>query len=266
MLEFEKMKPLPPPTIDDEAVFKAAYEPSEEECVAIKAFVESHSDEFADIPPGKILRFLRARDMNGKKAATMLRTHMTWYNKYKPNELHETEINQKALDSGCWRLLGRTQDGSPVLEIQVGLWNPHEYGKEDYVTYVGWFEAMLERMMQRHTKMIIIFDMAGWKFWHANYVTYIHGLVDIAQNQYPERLRRVLMVNAPFIFKGVWAVIRPWLDPKTATKVVFLSEEFTLLAEFTDLTLALDLLPARYGGTVVCDTDLPCPGFTEHMA
>ena len=74
------------------------------------------------------------------------------------------------------------------------------------------------------------------------------------------------MVNAPFIFKGVWAVIRPWLDPKTATKVVFLSEEFTLLAEFTDLTLALDLLPARYGGTVVCDTDLPCPGFTEHMA
>lgn len=262
----EKVAPLPPPTIDTQAVFEAAYKPSEEEYTAIRAFVECYSDEFAEVPPGKILRFLRARDMQDKKAASMLRTHITWYNKYKPNELHETEINQKALDSGCWRLLGKTQDGSPVLEVQVGLWNPHEYGKDDYVTYVGWFEAMLERVMQTHTKMIVIFDMAGWKFWHAKYVSYIHGLVDIAQNQYPERLRRVLMVNAPFIFKGVWAIIRPWLDPKTAAKVVFLTGKEELKPEFADLTISLDILPARYGGAVVCETDLPCPGFAEHMA
>jgi hypothetical protein len=257
---------LPPPIIDTEAVFEEAYKPSDEERVAIRAFAESHGDEFAEVPPGKILRFLRARDMQDKKATAMLRTHMTWFKKYKPNELHETDINQKALRSGCWRLLGKTEDGSPVLEVQVGLWNPHEYDKDDYVTYVGWFEAMLERFMQTHTQMVVIFDMTGWKLWHAKYVSYIQGLVDIAQNQYPERLRRVLMVSAPFIFKGVWAIIRPWLDSKTAAKVAFVTTEGELKQQFAALTLPLDLLPARYGGAVACDTDLPCPGFEEHMA
>jgi len=68
----EKVAPLPPPTIDTQAVFEAAYKPSEKEHTAIRAFVECYSD-FAEVPPGKILRFLRARDMQDKKAATMLR-------------------------------------------------------------------------------------------------------------------------------------------------------------------------------------------------
>ena len=44
--------------------------------------------------------------------------------------------------------------------------------------------------------------------WHATYISYIKELVSIAQDHYPERLANVFIVDAPFIFKGVWSVIR----------------------------------------------------------
>eukprot|EP01047_Picozoa_sp_COSAG01_P043747 COSAG01_NODE_3905_length_5559_cov_13.718498_6_plen_82_part_00 len=38
--------------------------------------------------------------------------------------------------------------------------------------------------------------------------TDVKELVDIVQNQYPERLDRALLVNVPFIFQAAWKLIR----------------------------------------------------------
>ena len=94
---------------------------------------------------------------------------------------------------------------------------------------------------------------------------YINRLVDIAQNQYPERLRRVLLVNAPFLFRGAWSIISPWLDPVTKAKVKFVSAIKALREEFREVKVSLDLLPERYGGNIEDECLIPCPGFVEHM-
>jgi hypothetical protein len=256
---------LVPPSIDDAANLEIAYSPTAEEYDSLKAFIKADKDKEFDVPIGKLLRFLRARDMDYDRTVAMLHSHMNWYNKFTPNLLVEDDVDQAALKSGCWRVLGRTEDGSPILEVILAKWNPHEYEKEDYIRYIAYFEAMIERMMSKNSKMIVIFDMEGWALWHAGYISYINQLVDIAQNQYPERLRRVLMLNAPFIFKGVWNVISPWLDVKTAQKVVFLTGKEAILPELKLLTASLKLIPARYGGDVENENELPCPGFVEHM-
>jgi hypothetical protein len=37
----------------------------------------------------------------------------------------------------------------------------------------------------------------------------------IAQDYYPEQLGQMMIVNAPYLFSTVWAIIKVWLDEKT---------------------------------------------------
>ena len=30
---------------------------------------------------------------------------------------------------------------------------------------------------------------------------------------------RMYIVNAPFLFSGIWAIVKPWLDEKTRNKI-----------------------------------------------
>eukprot|EP00946_MAST-07B_sp_MAST-7B-sp1_P003292 g3292.t1 len=256
----------PPPCIDDAAHLDLVYAPSEEEREALAKFDEAHGEEFVDVLPGKRLRFLRARDLELDKAVKMLRNHMKWFKEHRPEQLVEEDINEKAINSQCWRYLGQTADGSGIKEVQVGKWNPHEYTKDEYIKYVAFFSVMAERMLKRHTKNVVIFDISGWALWHGSYLGYVNRLVDIAQNQYPERLRRVLLVNAPFLFRGAWSVISPWLDPVTKAKIKFVSSASALREEFAELSISLDLIPARYGGNIEDESTIPCPGFAEFMA
>ena len=54
--------------------------------------------------------------------------------------------------------------------------------------------------------------------WHANYINYISYLTDIAQNQYPERLKKVFLLNVPTVFWVTWKIISTFLAQKTIDK------------------------------------------------
>jgi|TARA_B110001450_G_C17620291_1_gene480904 hypothetical protein len=41
----------------------------------------------------------------------------------------------------------------------------------------------------------------------------------IAQDYYPEQLGQLMIVNAPYLFSTVWAIIKGWLDEKTREKI-----------------------------------------------
>jgi hypothetical protein len=36
---------------------------------------------------------------------------------------------------------------------------------------------------------------------------------------YPESMHKMYVVNAPWVFKAIWAVVRPWLHPITQSKI-----------------------------------------------
>jgi hypothetical protein len=39
---------------------------------------------------------------------------------------------------------------------------------------------------------------------------------------YPETMWKIYLVNTPMLFRAVWTVVKPWLHPITAAKVIFL--------------------------------------------
>jgi hypothetical protein len=47
----------------------------------------------------------------------------------------------------------------------------------------------------------------------------------LLQQYYPEHLGQMFIVNAPMVFKAIWAVVRPWLEARTQTKIQVVSNE-----------------------------------------
>ncbi len=63
---------------------------------------------------------------------------------------------------------------------------------------------------------------------------------------YPERLGYMLIINAPWIFKPLWAMVKPWLDPNTVSKIrVFGYNDYQ-----EELKKVIDVseIPKEYGG------------------
>jgi hypothetical protein len=45
----------------------------------------------------------------------------------------------------------------------------------------------------------------------------------------------MFIINAPFLFSGVWLMIKPWLDEKTAKKIKIIGSSYKKeLLEFVD--------------------------------
>mmetsp|Transcript_9037 Transcript_9037/g.17692 ORF Transcript_9037/g.17692 Transcript_9037/m.17692 type:complete len:309 (-) Transcript_9037:402-1328(-) len=68
----------------------------------------------------------------------------------------------------------------------------------------------------------------------------------VIQMHYPERSYKMIVINAPWWFKTVWALISPLLDPRTKEKIVILGSDYKAkLLEYLDESE----VPVEYGGT-----------------
>jgi hypothetical protein len=71
-------------------------------------------------------------------------------------------------------------------------------------------------------KMCLLIDFEGYKLKDAPPMSTSRKTLDILQNHYPERMHRAYVCNPPFIFRAFWTLIRPFVDPVTKQKIVFL--------------------------------------------
>jgi len=172
--------------------------------------------------------------------------------RYRPTEIDPKTI-PSALPSGAWRLCGYSRDGHIISNYKLSMWDPHAYadgkdaGVEEYVRYVLYMiELMIGSMKPGQEQFVVLFDLSGfsarWVF-QSNVRAMIRKLIYVAQAQYPERLHKALLVNAPYGFETAWRLIKPLLDEKTAEKILF--------CHSNDITkdIAPEVLCVKYGGT-----------------
>jgi hypothetical protein len=193
-----------------------------------------------------LLRFLRARKFHVEKAKKMAFNNLEWRAKWKPLQVGPADM-PNALPSGAWRYAGYGKNGMPIILIKASLWRPSlYYGVDEYVKMVSWFlEHNFQRMNTDETnieKSMILFDLSGFSLFN-NDMRCVIQLIDINQNQYPERLGLAFVFNAPWVFQGVWKIIRPLLDPVTAAKVHMLGGDYkdTLLEYIDEEVLSTDI-------------------------
>eukprot|EP00344_Euplotes_crassus_P004294 CAMPEP_0196998340 /NCGR_PEP_ID=MMETSP1380-20130617/3755_1 /TAXON_ID=5936 /ORGANISM="Euplotes crassus, Strain CT5" /LENGTH=277 /DNA_ID=CAMNT_0042414881 /DNA_START=1 /DNA_END=834 /DNA_ORIENTATION=- len=73
--------------------------------------------------------------------------------------------------------------------------------------------------------------------------------VGITQNYYPEIMHKMIIINAPLVFKAIWAVVKTFLAKETLAKIQIIGTKYQdKLFECVDP----DNVPAAIGGNCTC--------------
>ena len=79
---------------------------------------------------------------------------------------------------------------------------------------------------------------------------FIKPASQMAQDNYPQILGNMFIINAPFLFTGIWAIVRMWIDDKTKEKIQILGSSYKKqLLKYIDPENLPDFIE---GGTCKC--------------
>jgi hypothetical protein len=78
-------------------------------------------------------------------------------------------------------------------------------------------------------------------------IVVVRRSLEIDQQYYPERLNRLFVINAPWFFTAIYALVSPWIDPITAKKIVIVGSDYmdTLLE-----SIDISQIPEQLGGNM----------------
>ncbi|EEQ30390.1 phosphatidylinositol transfer protein csr1 [Microsporum canis] len=196
-----------------------------------------------DHPDALLLRFLRARKYDVNRALVMLVSAFRWRSQAMhlddnimvkgdcfmeeesksddPAKQQEATDFSKLLHLGESFIHGTDKSGRPICYIRVRL---HRIGAhcesslERYTVYLIETSRML--LQSPIETAALIFDMTDFSLANMDYAP-IKFMIKCFEANYPESLGVILVHKAPWIFSGIWSVIKGWLDPVVAAKVHF---------------------------------------------
>jgi uncharacterized protein YeeX (DUF496 family) len=172
------------------------------------------------------LRFLRGRKHDEEKALKALNRHLEWRDENSVDRIHENIVSfQTELDSQKVMVHGVDTQGRPSIFIYARRHNKNNRDLEQIRKLIIYtLEDTLKKSRPHEERILICFDLSGFSLSCMDYDA-VKLLVEILQFNYPETLEAGIVINAPFIFWACWAIIRPWLDPVTVSKVNFAKKE-----------------------------------------
>ncbi|ETS73846.1 hypothetical protein PFICI_14792 [Pestalotiopsis fici W106-1] len=212
----------------------------------------------AEHPDALVLRFLRARKYNVEAAMAMLLSAVRWRRERQldktviligesvglkdgPSEDDKGFIAQYR--SGKSYVRGTDKENRPIYVIKVGLHDPNMQSAEAMETYILHnVESIRFLAKPPQDKFCLLFDMTGLGLRNMDFHV-VKFLLLIFEAKYPETLGLVLIHNAPFVFWGLWNIIKGWLDPVIASKINFTRKTGDLLKFISE-----ENLQSNYGG------------------
>lgn len=185
-------------------------------------------------------RYLRAFKTTDNAFQAILKTNK-WRKEYGVTDLTPVlpEIKKNLEAKKAVVLKHRDMYGRPVIYIPAKNHNVNERDIDELTRFIVYcLEDACKRCFEEVIdNLCIVFDLKDFGLNCMDYQL-IKNLIWLLSRHYPERLGVCLVINSSTIFSGCWAIIKGWLDDKTAGKVTFVNSE-------TDLCTYLipDILP-----------------------
>lgn len=204
--------------------------PTESELSVVQSIKKRLTDEAPDLgftyTDTTILRFYRGRKNDEAKAFNALLRHVKWREEHKVDQISDNTDKFKAeLDCKKISIEGHDLNGRPSLFIYAGRHNKSSRDIEEVrMLIIYTLESILKKTKPDEERIVICFDLSGFSYSCMDYEV-LQLLINTMQFNYPETLSVALVINSPFIFSACWAIIRPWLDPVTAAKAMFIQKE-----------------------------------------
>ncbi|KAK0068951.1 retinal-binding protein-like isoform X1 [Biomphalaria pfeifferi] len=227
---------------------------------ALRQFKEKISDLITSQDVYSLKKWLQARNYDVTKAEAMFRTSMAYREKMKVDTLltdyEPPEVLKKYMSGGN---VGHDKEGSPVrvelfghLDMKGLMYSARKSDLEKVKLkqceqHLKDWEIMSKKLNRRVDGLVVIFDMEGVSskmLWRPGLQMYLH-LVSLLEDNYPEMLKRMFVINAPRIFPLLYKLCRPLISQDTKNKIHVLGSDYTsTLLKYIDA----DELPAYLGG------------------
>lgn len=206
-------------------------------------------------PDNILCRFLRSRRWSVPRTVTLLEKAMYW--RMKESGLDELQfrgeigafrnndidyINQYRSKKSYIR--GRDKAGRPVIQIYTRRHFKTDQSVKcikDFTMAV--FEASLLMLDDYNDNVTFLFDMTDFTLFNMDY-PYMKHLLKMFQIFYPESLGLLLVHNAPWVYEGVYNIIKHWMEPCVTSKFKF-TKNLKELSQYIDM----DQIPEGMGGT-----------------
>ncbi|CAO1622453.1 unnamed protein product [Jaminaea pallidilutea] len=225
-----------------------------------------------DHPDASFLRFLRARKWDVDRALAMLAAALKFrFDMDVEGIITKGELGLKDVPGflnqfrrGISYIQGNSNAPGeyPIYFIHVAR---HFTNAQKHEVLQQFVLLAMENARQLTTppyeKAVIVFDMNGFGLKNMDWQCVLF-LVKCLEAYYPESLQRIYVHGAPWIFKGIWQVLQPMLDPVVRDKIKFSSKAHEL-ADY----IPAEKLRLGMGGTMDWDWDYiePDPHENDHM-
>ncbi|KAK7353826.1 hypothetical protein VNO80_19278 [Phaseolus coccineus] len=212
----------------------------------LRAFVEARDPSSKEVDDLMIRRFLRARNLDVEKGSAMFLKYLNWKRSIIPNGyISPSEIAEDIAQEKLF-VQGLDKKGRPIIVAFAAKHFQNKNGADGFKRYVAFaLEKLCSRMPPGQEKFLSIADIEGWGYANTDLRGYLNAL-SILQDCYPERLGKMFIVHAPYLFMKIWKMIYPFIDDNTKKKIVFVENKklkSTLLEEIEE-----SQLPDIYGG------------------
>lgn len=170
----------------------------------------------------KLSAFLFARNKDIDAAFKMWCGWLEWREENKPFETTFDQV-RKEYYSGKIQLLGRDRNGNICLVFKARRHHPKETNNEESVKMIFYFLEKLEERSINEGRFQIVFinDREGVGMSNVDYsfMGMAKDLISKFQNYYPEKVLRIFVLHPNFLFKTLFAVIKPFLNARTSEKI-----------------------------------------------
>ncbi len=183
-------------------------------------------DQFGcDDPDTLLLRFLRARKWNLIDATLMLIDTFYWHKSFGVGKIlkqGESAVKEYLLTCAKHYAWNVDYKGRLVIWITSKLHDKNKQTLHENLVALVFLIEHARRLMAPGTESVtLVFDLADAPLASLD-IPSIQGDITILQNYYPECLGQCFVVDAPWIFHGIFKIIRGFLDPVVAAKIEFL--------------------------------------------
>ncbi|ANB13713.1 Csr1p [Sugiyamaella lignohabitans] len=218
------------------------------------------------------LRFLRARKWDVAKALEMFATTISWRVEFGVDELLRTGEEQCVKDkedgvilqfkTGKAILRGKDKTGRPIVDVHVKLHDPKAQSERDIEKFtIFLIEASRLCLNDPNDTAAVIFDLTDFAISNMDYAA-VKFIITCFERHYPECLGFLFIHNAPWVFQGIWNVIKGWIDPVVASKISFTRNHNDLVKLIDDKEI-----PKSMGGSRPWDFEYlpPVPGENQKL-
>eukprot|EP00053_Salpingoeca_punica_P007533 m.68704 g.68704 ORF g.68704 m.68704 type:complete len:518 (+) comp14194_c0_seq1:74-1627(+) len=216
-----------------------------------KALDDLKSKVGAGASDSDLLRFLRGTEWNVDKAKTYWDENKLWRTQFNVDKLTVNYVARE-VRSGKMRLLNQTdKKGRPIVVLQPSKHSPKESSPLEVSKLLTYNLEQAVKMMKGDVEsVVIIVDFKGMSPRAAD-LRVPKIVLETLQQRYPERVDLVLVVNAPWFFRFIWATIRTFFSADMLNKVHILGSDMTTLQAY----VSPDALLREHGGTLDWDAD-----------